>query len=168
MSKYSLTVNHHPLGKFKSSGIILSTGTGSSGWLYGAKRMTNQEVRAILNEIQRSEKEPGEQQIELAQSVSKIKELAQSGGFIEDELANQVSSETHFHPSKESMYFYVREPRFDSQFREGFAEEVVIESELENAKLCVDGSVHEDINYGDVIINTVRPEYRLKCMKFLY
>ena len=66
------------------------------------------------------------------------------------------------------MYFYVREPRFDSQFREGFAEEVVIESELENAKLCVDGSVHEDINYGDVIINTVRPEYRLKCMKFLY
>ena len=53
-----------------------------------------------------------------------------------------MSSETHFNPSKEAMYFYVREPRFDSQFREGFAEDVMIESELENAKVTIDGTVH--------------------------
>jgi len=39
------------IGRFKSSGIIVSTGTGSSGWLYGAKRVTAQNVNLISKEI---------------------------------------------------------------------------------------------------------------------
>lgn len=48
VSIFSMIANGQPLGRFTSSGVLLSTGSGSSGWLYGAKRMTNQEVRAIL------------------------------------------------------------------------------------------------------------------------
>lgn len=33
ISVYDLTIDKEPIGKFKSSGIICSTGTGSSGWL---------------------------------------------------------------------------------------------------------------------------------------
>jgi NAD kinase len=36
-SMYRLEVDNKDLGKFKSSGIIISTGTGSSGWLYSAR-----------------------------------------------------------------------------------------------------------------------------------
>ena len=36
-SLYRLIVDEKDLGKFKSSGVIISTGTGSSGWLYSAK-----------------------------------------------------------------------------------------------------------------------------------
>jgi NAD kinase len=36
-SMYKLIVDGRDMGKFKSSGIIISTGTGSSGWLYSAR-----------------------------------------------------------------------------------------------------------------------------------
>ena len=39
------------IGRFKSSGIIISTGTGSSGWLYGAKRITAVSVEDIIEEL---------------------------------------------------------------------------------------------------------------------
>ena len=35
------------MGKFKSSGIIISTGTGSSGWLYSARQITPTDVSII-------------------------------------------------------------------------------------------------------------------------
>ena len=45
------------LGKFTSSGIIVSTGSGSSGWLHGAKRITNRNVKEIAKEILRMSRE---------------------------------------------------------------------------------------------------------------
>jgi len=37
LSIYRLNVEGRDLGKFRSSGIIISTGTGSTGWLYSAR-----------------------------------------------------------------------------------------------------------------------------------
>lgn len=48
-SIYRLFVDKEDLGKFKSSGIIISTGTGSSGWLFSARRITQSDVRTVLN-----------------------------------------------------------------------------------------------------------------------
>lgn len=36
-SMYRLVVDDREIGKFKSSGIIVATGTGSTGWLYSAR-----------------------------------------------------------------------------------------------------------------------------------
>ena len=36
-SMYRLEVDGKDMGKFKSSGVIIATGTGSSGWLYSAR-----------------------------------------------------------------------------------------------------------------------------------
>jgi len=48
VSSYSALADDRLIGRFKSSGVIVSTGTGSSGWLYGAKRMTTKNVQDIL------------------------------------------------------------------------------------------------------------------------
>ena len=50
-SMYKIAVEGEDIGKFKSSGIIVSTGSGSSGWIYGAKRVTNSNVNEILQEL---------------------------------------------------------------------------------------------------------------------
>ena len=47
-SIYRLKTNGNDIGRFRSSGIIISTGTGSSGWLYGAKRVTTFNVKDII------------------------------------------------------------------------------------------------------------------------
>lgn len=36
-SMYRVSVDGRDMGKFKSSGLIIATGTGSSGWLYSAR-----------------------------------------------------------------------------------------------------------------------------------
>jgi hypothetical protein len=35
------------MGKFKSSGILISTGTGSSGWLFSARQITPYDVQIV-------------------------------------------------------------------------------------------------------------------------
>ena len=47
-SVYRLAVDNDYLGKFKSSGLIIATGTGSTGWLYSAKRFTEIDVDRAL------------------------------------------------------------------------------------------------------------------------
>lgn len=43
-SMYRLQVDGNDMGRFKSSGIIISTGTGSSGWLHSARQVTYHDV----------------------------------------------------------------------------------------------------------------------------
>lgn len=47
-SIYRLKVDNQMRGKFKSSGIIISTGTGSTGWLYSARRITDIDVQRAM------------------------------------------------------------------------------------------------------------------------
>lgn len=92
--------------------------------------------------------------------------MLRDGHLLDDELANQISSETHFQAEKESMYYFVREPKIEESFNEGYAEKLVIESELGDGQVCVDGHLKFEVAYGDRIKIDVKPEYRLKCMKF--
>lgn len=46
-SMYRIVVDDRDMGKFKSSGIIIATGTGSSGWLYSARQVTYHDVSTL-------------------------------------------------------------------------------------------------------------------------
>ena len=46
-STYRIEADGEDIGRFKSSGVIISTGTGSSGWLYGARRVTTKNISEI-------------------------------------------------------------------------------------------------------------------------
>jgi len=50
-SVFKLGADKQFLGKFKSSGLIISTGTGSTGWLYSAMRMSEIDVRRALEQL---------------------------------------------------------------------------------------------------------------------
>ena len=50
-SIYRMAADRRYVGKFKSSGLIISTGTGSTGWLYSAKRFTSIDVERALAHI---------------------------------------------------------------------------------------------------------------------
>lgn len=47
-SVYSLVVDGKNVGKFVSSGLIVSTGSGSTAWLQSARRISYSNVRNIL------------------------------------------------------------------------------------------------------------------------
>ena len=50
-SVFRLNVDEKYIGKFKSSGLLIATGTGSTGWLYSAKRFTELDVRRALTNL---------------------------------------------------------------------------------------------------------------------
>lgn len=50
-SIYRLKADDQYMGKFKSSGVLIVTGTGSTGWLNSAKRTTNGDVEACLRHL---------------------------------------------------------------------------------------------------------------------
>lgn len=47
VSRYCIEKDGEDIGVFKSSGLIISTGTGSSGWLYGVRQITAQQLEEI-------------------------------------------------------------------------------------------------------------------------
>jgi len=90
---YRLKVDHEDyLGKFKSSGLLVSTGTGSTGWLYSAKKYSELDVSRALKKLGAHE-EP--------QAVCV-------------HLADHLSKETVFPGDAKKMYYYVREPTYNS------------------------------------------------------
>ena len=44
-SRYCILKDGIDLGVFKSSGLIVSTGTGSTGWLYAARQLTVDQLK---------------------------------------------------------------------------------------------------------------------------
>ena len=82
------------IGKFKSSGMIISSGTGSTGWLNSARRFTRHDVEQALSSIG-AHNEPYE--------VVKL-------------LANELSDSTRFARDCNDLFFYVREPTIADDF----------------------------------------------------
>jgi hypothetical protein len=75
------------IGKFMSSGLLIATGTGSTGWLYSACRYSEQNVHAAL-ELLGHHGEPE---------------------LVRIHLAEELSKETVFPCDTQKMYYFVRE-----------------------------------------------------------
>ena len=126
-SQFKLTADGKYLGKFKSSGAIISTGTGSTGWLYSAKRMSPIDIMRVLNKLGAHD-EPEE---------------------VHQYMAQALTDKTMFRPSYNKMYYFVRETcgqravcYGDSHFTpqaSGFADEIEFTSELLEGKVNIDG-----------------------------
>lgn len=94
LSVYRLTIDGRDIGKFKSSGILVSTGTGSTGWLYSAKQVTPEIVahyRVMLGQVKTEEMLP------LTASKSDM------------EIAKKINDQTIFSSHHDKMYYFVRE-----------------------------------------------------------
>jgi hypothetical protein len=73
LSVYRLKADDIELGKFRSSGILIASGTGSTGWLYSARQINARKITNLKRII--GLQRPTEEDIEvydynLAQKIS--------------------------------------------------------------------------------------------------
>ena len=162
-STYRIEADGEAVGRFKSSGVIVSTGTGSSGWLYGARRVTTKNI----SEISKALLEKEDQSEPLEEHVKEQLLHALDDPEYTESVAQAMSSDTHFEPELKNMYYYVREPYTGTQFSEGFAQHMKLHSELCDGQICIDGSNKYHMTHGDTCEVDIKPEYRLKCFKFV-
>lgn len=90
---------------------------------------------------------------------------------MEDHLSNTVSSLAVFPPCHDKLYFYTREayiqdPINYSKHMEGYCSTIKFRSELMEGRVYADGNYTYDIGLGDTFTLDVKPEYRLKCIRF--
>jgi hypothetical protein len=70
------------------------------------------------------------------------------------------------------MYYYIREvyakdPKKVAHHSEGYCKHLKFQSELIDGIVHIDGCYTYDIGVGDEFIVDSKPEYRLKCIRFL-
>lgn len=115
---YKLIVDGIDMGKFKSSGIIISTGTGSSGWLYSARQITYHDVGII----------------------QKIIGVDENSDLVNENLSALISSNNVFPYDSNQLYYFVREgyvsdPASYTWRAEGLCKKIKVISEM------IDGSI---------------------------
>lgn len=124
LSVYRLTVNGNDIGKFKSSGIIVSTGTGSTGWLYSAKQVTPEVVAhyRVMNGEDKS------------QTMYPFK-----SSDIDKKIAKEISDHTIFPYDHNQMYYFVREGFQETIISEGFCNQLEFTGEMLGGEVKLDG-----------------------------
>lgn len=92
LSLYRLNVDGRELGKFRSSGVLFSTGTGSTGWLYSARQITPKEV------------------FNVKKTLGLVTEANnKSVDLIDHKIAKKISQKTVFPIDEDRIYYFVRE-----------------------------------------------------------
>jgi hypothetical protein len=129
VSMYRLNVDARDLGKFKSSGILISTGTGSTGWLYSAKQITPFQV----NHFKRV--------------IGNVRDKALD--LVDYEISEKINQATIFDSESDQMYYYVREGFQETAISEGFCSELVFTSEMLKGSIKIDGQLSTPIGMGD-------------------
>ena len=119
-SIYRIKADGEYIGKFKSSGLLMCTGTGSTGWLQSAKRTTDGDVLSALNHLG----------------------FASEGEEVVHTIALDLSKETAFELDRPELFYYVREPQISGDFErhaQGFAKSIEFMSDQYDGMVSVDG-----------------------------
>ena len=120
----------------------MSTGTGSTGWLYSGRQVTASQLGEI-------------QQI-MGSSCDEA---------INSQLAYEISDETVFAVDDNRMYFFVREGFSNTRLSEGFVEKIKVTSEMLNGEVIVDGWLKFDLSIGDSFEMEIAADYALTGIK---
>eukprot|EP00347_Sterkiella_histriomuscorum_P003842 403362732 len=147
-SDYRAYVDNRDMGKFKSSGMIISTGTGSGGWLLSSRRLTPRKVNSVLE-------------------IMGVEDRSQA---VVEYLAAQLNCSLVFPCDSDQQYYYVREGYIahDNSFSwrsEGYCKEIRVISEIIEGRVLIDGYYNYELEIGQQFTIKSAPENSLKCIQ---
>ena len=147
LSIYRLNVDGRDIGKFRSSGVLFSTGTGSTGWLYSARQITAREVNNLKHIIGLQ----NDHSVEL----------------IDYKMAKKISQQTVYPPDSEKIYYFVREGFQETNISEGFCSNLLVTNEMLRGMVKIDGHTTIPIGMGDQFSMKIDPKHHLRCLKLI-
>ncbi|VDK17840.1 unnamed protein product [Anisakis simplex] len=154
VSYYDVQIDDGPMLRQKSSGLTVSTGTGSTSWNYNINRVSEQHINDIL-------------------AIMKPMGLlrAEPTAEITDEICRRFNEKLTFDPNSSKLSFTVRDPVFNATFPSmaprGYASRIRVRSRCSDAHLVLDGGVCIPFNYGTEIVLETHKEDALRSVMFL-
>lgn len=157
VSYYEMRMNDGPKTKIKSSGLCVTTGTGSTSWNLSINRLTQQSVSEVLRLLQ--EKRP-----ELLPALTHESSLVQ-------DLADEFNSSLVFSAEDTRMGYTIRDlisagvwPQPKGVEPRGFASRIEVKSRCLDAGLVVDGGLSFRFNDGTVAILEIHESDALRTV----
>ncbi|EFP04543.1 hypothetical protein CRE_31199 [Caenorhabditis remanei] len=136
VSTYNISIDDSQTVKQKSSGLIVSTGTGSTSWYLGMNRIDENATTSVLEALQ-----------SLGINVPITQNLV-------EKVMTTVNERIPFEPDHSSFAFSIREPIFNDTYKRtatrGFAQKICLESRCSNGFLVLDGSTKIPFPRGSV------------------
>ncbi|KAI1726280.1 ATP-NAD kinase domain-containing protein [Ditylenchus destructor] len=152
VSYYDVQIDDGPLMKQKSSGMTVCTGTGSTSWHYNINRLTEQNLKEVLDVMNRM-------------SINIDREMDDN---ILEEICRRYNDQLVFEPEAQKMAFSIRDPVFNATFPKtasrGFATRIRLKSRCTHAHLILDGSTSIPFNRGAEVILEMYPEDALRTV----
>ncbi|TWW66821.1 NAD kinase 2, mitochondrial [Takifugu flavidus] len=150
-SYYEISVDDGPWEKQKSSGLSISTGTGSKAWSYNINKLAEQAVGEILK---------------IGKSQTGLN-LPLDQNFIE-KVTDQYNDALVFCSADGRLLYSVREPIvnrvFFSSRQRGFASKVCVRSRCWDACMVVDGGTSFEFNDGAIATISMSEEDLLRTV----
>ncbi|VDM43772.1 unnamed protein product [Toxocara canis] len=154
VSYYDVQVDDGPMLRQKSSGLTISTGTGSTSWNYNINRVSTQHINDILSIM----KTMGVLRVDPTNEIT-------------DEVCRRFNEKLIFEPQSSKMSFTVRDPVFNATFPamapRGYASRIRVRSRCSDAHLVLDGGVSVPFNYGAEILLETHKEDALRSVMLL-
>ncbi|XP_015792981.1 NAD kinase 2, mitochondrial [Tetranychus urticae] len=151
VSYYEFSVDGTPRYKFKSSGVTICTGTGSTSWSFNINRLTVQNVKQLFQIIHE----------ETGQNISSDEETVKS-------VTKRFNDSLIFDASKPTMAYTVRDPIVtgsNDEYTRGFASKIEIRSRMFDACVVIDGGLSYRFNDGTVAKFEIYEEDALKTVQ---
>uniref|UniRef100_A0A1I7TDS2 NAD(+) kinase n=1 Tax=Caenorhabditis tropicalis TaxID=1561998 RepID=A0A1I7TDS2_9PELO len=150
VSTYNISIDDSPRVKQKSSGMIVSTGTGSTSWYLGMNRIDENATTSVLEALQ-----------SLGINVPITRNLV-------EKVINSVNEKIPFEPDHPSFAFSIREPIFNATYKRtatrGFARKIRLESRCTNGFLVLDGSTKIPFPRGSIATIEINSADALKTV----
>lgn len=152
VSYYELSVDSSPLTKMRSSGLTVSTGTGSTSWFFNINKLTPHCVNTLIQMI----KEESGHDLQLTSSNI-------------HQITNRFNNSLIFDACDPHMAYTIRDPivfstGFTSNPR-GFATNIKVRSRMFDACIVLDGGLSYKFNDGAIVTLQVLPEDALKTIQ---
>ncbi|CAH8591150.1 unnamed protein product [Schistosoma turkestanicum] len=174
VSVYDISVDSEKtIEKQKSSGVIISTGTGSTSWSYQINKLTKSNIRKLFDIIQRIDP------MILSNSVfnhhtstcsnENTNNIAAELNCLMETIAAFYNKTFIFNPEDCKMMYTVLDPLDNDLFkvhkRHGFATELYIRSLMDEGHLAFDSGITFPFKSGSIAKFTILPSDALCCVK---
>uniref|UniRef100_A0A0N5ATU8 NAD(+) kinase n=1 Tax=Syphacia muris TaxID=451379 RepID=A0A0N5ATU8_9BILA len=145
VSTYEIQIDDGAVLKQKSSGLVVSTGTGSTSWNYNINRIFEQDV----NDLMRIMSSLGARFNDTSKTFTR-------------QVCQRFNEKLIFSPQSQLLAYSVREPLVNATYPEnikrGFASRIWIRSCCSDAQLILDGGFSIPFNYGTEILLEIHKE----------
>ncbi|KAK6043799.1 hypothetical protein COOONC_18697, partial [Cooperia oncophora] len=146
VSTYTISIDDQPMVKQKSSGLIVSTGTGSTSCQFlMSSSLPFHQIQVLWNEPRRGAAAQG-MGVEVKTSM---RELA-------GEIAKKLNDKIAFEPNHPNFAYSIREPIFNATFKRtnvrGFARRIRLKSKCSKGFLVLDGATKIPFNNGTEVL----------------